>query len=360
MEEQWMQEALQLAALGLGFTYPNPPVGCLIVQAEEVVGRGYHPKAGEPHAEVFALREAGARAQGATAYVTLEPCSHFGRTPPCADALIEAGIARVYVAALDPNPLVAGRGVERLREAGLEVHIGLCAPEAMAQQAGFRTRICLGRPRVTYKYAQTLDGKIATLSGDSRWVSSPESRDMVHELRQTLDAIAVGSGTVLADDPELNVRLPQPRRQPVRVLFDRSGVISAQARAVSPETVIVTTPTTPTEHLAARGCRFVRAETLSDALQGLGELGLTSMLLEGGPTLAGAFLQAGLIDELWVFIAPKLLGAGRSPLHTPLIAQMQDAIALSHWSHQAVGPDILLRAQVHAIPSLQPLHTIRP
>ncbi|WP_216329026.1 bifunctional diaminohydroxyphosphoribosylaminopyrimidine deaminase/5-amino-6-(5-phosphoribosylamino)uracil reductase RibD [Deinococcus aestuarii] len=348
-----MREALELAVRGLGRTAPNPPVGCVIVRGGQMVGRGFHPRAGEPHAEVFALREAGEQARGGTAYVTLEPCSHFGRTPPCADALIAAGVSRVVVAAPDPNPRVGGRGMERLRAAGLEVVVGVLADEALRQQAGFRSLIVRGRPWVVYKYAMTLDGRVAAVTGDSRWVSGEAARALVHRWRDEFDALAVGSGTVLADDPELTARGLPAGRDPRPVIFDRRGRIPGGARALRPGTVIVTAPDTDTGHLERAGVHLLRAGDLADALTGLGALGITSLLLEGGPTLAGALLAADLVDEVRVFVAPKVLGAGISPLAAPGRERMGEARALADVTVTPVGSDVLMRGLLQGVPQLE-------
>ncbi|WP_407543425.1 bifunctional diaminohydroxyphosphoribosylaminopyrimidine deaminase/5-amino-6-(5-phosphoribosylamino)uracil reductase RibD (plasmid) [Deinococcus radiomollis] len=348
-----MREALILAQRGVGRTAPNPPVGCVMVQGGTVVGRGFHLKAGEPHAEVFALREAGERARGSTVYVTLEPCSHHGQTPPCADALIGAGIHRVVVATLDPNPAVSGRGVEKLRAAGIAVDVGILADEAVIQQAGFRSLVTWGRPWVVLKYAMTLDGKVATLSGDSRWVTGEAARTLVHHWRNELDAIAVGSGTVLADRPSLTTRNIDGGRNPVRVVFDRRGRTDPGAAVLGLGSILITGVETASEPHEARGTRVLRASSVQDALPLLGSLGLSTLLLEGGPALIDAFLEADLIDEVRVFVAPKLLGAGQSPLGAPSPKLMKQALDLSDSQVQQVGPDVLIQGRLHAIPTLE-------
>ncbi|WP_102125872.1 bifunctional diaminohydroxyphosphoribosylaminopyrimidine deaminase/5-amino-6-(5-phosphoribosylamino)uracil reductase RibD [Deinococcus planocerae] len=346
-----MAQALAEAARGLGRTAPNPPVGCVIVRGGEVVGRGFHPRAGEPHAEVFALREAGERARGATAHVTLEPCSHFGRTPPCADALIRAGVARVVVAALDPNPRVAGRGVQRLREAGIEVEVGVGEAEAVRQQAGFRSLVTRGRPWVVYKYAMTLDGKVAACGEGNGAVTSTEARAQVMRWRDELDAIAVGSGTVLSDDPALTTRGVEGGRDARPVIFDRRARTPVTARALRPGTVVVTAPDAQTSHLEGAGAVILRAGSLPDALSGLGELDLSSLLLEGGPGLASSFLAHGLVDEVCALIAPKLLGTGLTPLNNAA-RSMADARALSDVQVQPLGPDVLVTGLLNDVPRL--------
>jgi diaminohydroxyphosphoribosylaminopyrimidine deaminase/5-amino-6-(5-phosphoribosylamino)uracil reductase len=351
-----MREALVLAHWGQGRTAPNPPVGCVIVQGGAVVGRGFHPKAGEPHAEIFALREAGERARGSTVYVTLEPCSHHGRTPPCVDALIAAGVARVVVAALDPNPLVGGQGIDRLRQAGIAIDVGVFEEEAVLQQAGFRSLVTWGRPWVVLKYAMTLDGKVATLSGDSRWVTGEAARALVHSWRNELDAIAVGSGTVLADRPALTTRGIEHGRHPVRVVFDRRGRTDPGSPTLGPGSVLVTSDATSAAPYTDQGVRVFRASSLQEALLLLGSLGLSTLLLEGGPALVGAFLEAGLIDEVRAFVAPKLLGAGQSPLGAPMPKLMSQTLDLTDLQVRQVGPDVLMQGRLHAIPTLERSH----
>ena len=353
-DELWMRLALELAARGLGRTAPNPPVGCVLVKGGvAAVGSGFHAKAGEPHAEVFALREAGTRSEGATAYVTLEPCAHHGRTPPCADALIAAGVERVVVAVLDPNPLVAGSGVTRLRAAGLEVCWGVLEHEAVRQQAGFRSLIVRGRPWVVYKAAMTLDGKVAALSGASRWVSGAPARALVHRWRNEFDAVAVGSGTVLADDPHLGTRDVPGGRDARLVIFDRRGRTPLAARAIRPDSILITSSTTLTSAYEHSGVTVLHAENEVEALTGLGQLGISTVLLEGGPTLAGALLSAGLIDEVRVFIAPKLLGAGLTPLSAPFATSLDEAHPLQNVQVSCVSQDVLIQGYLHEIPHLE-------
>ncbi|ADY26735.1 riboflavin biosynthesis protein RibD [Deinococcus proteolyticus MRP] len=356
-DEDFMAQALAEAARGLGRTSPNPPVGCVLVQPNgsggEVVGRGFHPRAGEPHAEVFALREAGERARGATAYVTLEPCSHFGRTPPCADALMAAGVARVVVAAGDPNPQVNGRGLERLRAAGIAVQTGVLEAQAVRQQAGFRARMLLGRPFVIYKYAMTLDGKVAALeegggSEANGAVTGPEARARVMGWRNEADAIAVGVDTLLTDDPQLTTRGVVGGRDPRPVIFDRQGRTPPTARALRPGAVVVTAPGAEAPALADAGAVLLPAATLEEALRGLHDLGVSTLLLEGGPTLASAFAESDLIDEVRAFIAPKLLGAGLSPLAGPL-RRMNAAGMLDMYALEQLGADILVSASVRRV-----------
>ena len=347
--------ALDLAAKGLGRTSPNPPVGCVIVRGDQVVGRGYHERAGTPHAEAHALREAGDRARGATAYVTLEPCAHHGRTPPCADALVQAGLHRVVVSALDPDDRTAGRGVQRLREAGVVVDVGPGAEAAVAQQAGFRSVVGHGRPWTIWKYASTLDGRIAAEGGDARWVSGEEARALVHRWRDQVDAVAVGSGTILADDPALTTRGVEGGRDARAVVFDRRGRIAADARVVRPGTIVVTGTDVPeafTGRLLDEGVTVIAAATLRAGLEALGRNGIATLMLEGGATLAGAFLEADVIDEVRAFVAPRLLGSGLPVAVGAPRPRMSAAIDLHDLSVASVGRDVLVRGLVHAVPRL--------
>jgi diaminohydroxyphosphoribosylaminopyrimidine deaminase/5-amino-6-(5-phosphoribosylamino)uracil reductase len=323
-----MRAALALARRGLGTVWPNPSVGCVIVKDGRVVGRGWTGHGGRPHGETEALRRAGAAAQGATAYVTLEPCSHWGKTPPCADALIAAGLRRVVVSLEDPDPRVAGTGIESLRKAGLAVETGLCAAEAAELNAGFLQRVRIGRPLVTLKLATSLDGRIATASGESRWITGPPARERAHLLRATHDAILVGTDTVLADDPQLTCRLPGlADRSPVRVVIDRqlrippSARIIAEARQV-PTWVVTLRSADPGRQKSLRNAavEVIAAEPnaagaidLATALGLLGERGLTRLLVEGGGRLAAALLRAQLVDRLVWFDAPLLLGGDGIP-----------------------------------------------
>ncbi|HSA49146.1 MAG TPA: bifunctional diaminohydroxyphosphoribosylaminopyrimidine deaminase/5-amino-6-(5-phosphoribosylamino)uracil reductase RibD [Yinghuangia sp.] len=343
-----MRRAIALAARGLGTTSPNPVVGCVIVDAAgTVVGEGFHEVAGGPHAEVAALRESGDRARGGTAYVTLEPCAHTGRTGPCAQALVDAGVARVVFAVADPNPQAAG-GADVLRAAGVEVSGGLLAAEAALGNEAWLTATRLARPFTTWKYAATLDGRIAAADGTSRWITSGASRADVHALRATVDAVVAGSGTLLADDPHLAVRgdAARPRdRQPLRVVVDTAGRIPAAARVLdtAAPTLLATADDLPPEAAAALAGRVAgRAEILGlpRAADGRGvdlhalnkalfARGVRSVLLEGGPTLAGAYAAAGLVDKVVGYLAPVLLGAGPAALGPAGISSITDALRLT-------------------------------
>lgn len=340
-DEKFMQRALNLATKALGRTSPNPLVGCVIVKDEQVVGEGYHLKAGTPHAEVHALAAAGEQARDATAYVTLEPCSHFGRTPPCAEALIRAGVKRVVVAMNDPNPLVSGRGIALLREAGIQVDVGLMSQEASLMNEVFIKAITTDMPFVVYKTAMTLDGKIATETGDSRWVSSEASRHYVHQLRDRYDVILAGSETVRLDDPALTCRLANGR-DPVRLIIDGKLGITETAQvltssALSPCIIATTQAASPEKierlnHLT--GVEVWQYDTprhvpLEKLLRDLVARGWTSVLLEGGGGLAGTLLKEHCVDKIEFFIAPKLVGGnGPSPLSGLHIQLMADALEL--------------------------------
>ncbi|UGQ15288.1 bifunctional diaminohydroxyphosphoribosylaminopyrimidine deaminase/5-amino-6-(5-phosphoribosylamino)uracil reductase RibD [Yinghuangia sp. ASG 101] len=340
-----MRRAIALAARGLGTTSPNPVVGCVVLDAGgAVAGEGFHAVAGGPHAEVAALRAAGDRARGGTAFVTLEPCAHTGRTGPCTGALIDAGVARVVYAVSDPNPQAAG-GADVLRAAGVAVTGGLLAAEAARGNEAWLTATRLGRPFTTWKYAATLDGRVAAADGTSRWITSRASRADVHALRATVDAIVAGSGTLLADDPHLAVRGDAARatgRRPLRVVIDTAGRIPAAARVLddAAPTVVATADDLAPEAAAALAARVAdRAEIvpLPRAADGRGvdlpalnkalyARGVRGVLLEGGPTLAGAYAAAGLIDKIVGYLAPVLLGAGPAALGAAGITTITDAL----------------------------------
>lgn len=346
-----MRRAIELAARGLGSTSPNPVVGCVITDARgAVVGEGFHQKAGGPHAEVHALSAAGEKARGGTAYVTLEPCNHTGRTGPCAQALVEAGIARVVYAVGDPNPQATG-GADTLRAAGAEVEQGLLAEEAEAGNAAWLTSVRLGRPYVLWKYAATLDGRTAAEDGTSRWITSPEARADVHRLRAEADAVVVGSGTARTDDPHLAVRGIEGAVQPLRVVVD------TEAKAVRPgarvlddaaPTLVAVAEDADTAHLADTDVvRLPRAATGLDIpalLAALHGRGVRSVLLEGGPALAGAFVAAGAVDKVVGYLAPVLLGAGPAALTGAGITTIAEALRLELTETVRIGPDLRISA----------------
>lgn len=355
-----MAEAIDLARRVLGTTSPNPAVGAVIVRDGRVVGRGATRPPGGPHAERVALAEAGELARGATLYVTLEPCCHRGRTPPCTDAIIEAGIAEVHVATPDPNPLVHGRGIGALVDRGIRVVVGEHEAEARRLNEWFFKYIATGRPFILAKYAVTLDGKIAARTGDSRWVTGPTARAYVHRLRAQVDAVMVGVGTVLADDPALTARPeefggPPPARQPLRIVVDSRGRTPPQARVLdgAAPTLIATTPLADPENLKALEARGAEVLVLPAAggrvdlealISELGRRELAWVLVEGGGRLLGSLFDLGLIDRVAAFIAPKLVGGAAAPgpvggLGRP---KMADAVRLEDVETDRLGEDLLV------------------
>ncbi|HEY9370658.1 bifunctional diaminohydroxyphosphoribosylaminopyrimidine deaminase/5-amino-6-(5-phosphoribosylamino)uracil reductase RibD [Streptomyces sp.] len=345
-----MRRAVTLAARGLGSTSPNPVVGCVVLDASgHQVGEGWHQRAGGPHAEVHALRAAGALARGGTAYVTLEPCAHTGRTGPCAQALIEAGISRVVYAVGDPNPQASG-GADVLRAAGVEVEQGLLADEAEAVNIAWLTSVRRGRPFVRWKYAATLDGRIAAADGTSRWISSAESRADVHRLRAEADAVVVGGGTLRADDPHLAVRGIEGAVQPLRVAIDTRATILPTARVLddAAPTLLVVGEDADTRHLP--GVELLRLPLhdgrigVHDLLPRLYARGVRSILLEGGPTLTGAFVLGGAVDQVVGYLAPVLLGAGPAALVDAGITTITRALRLDITETVRIGPDLRITA----------------
>ena len=355
-DAELLDRALDLAERGRRSASPNPLVGCVIARDGRVLGEGWHRRRGEPHAERNALDACTESVEGATAYVTLEPCSHHGRQPPCADAFIAAGIARVLCAIGDPNPEVDGRGFARLRAAGIAVELAGGRQEARArrQNAAFRTYVVRSRPFVLLKLAATLDGRIATGAGESRWISSPESRRLVHDWRADFDAVAVGSGTALADDPELLPRDADPPavRLPLRVVFDRRGRLAAGSRlarsAAAGPVARVAPPAAPPP---PAGIEALEAASLEEALRALGAREVTSLLVEGGAELAAGLLRAGLVDALALFLAPLLIGGDGRPLLGPLgVSALAEAPALLDTTVRAVGPDMLVEGLLQPLP----------
>lgn len=360
-DERYMARALELARRGRFTTMPNPNVGCVIVRDGEVVGEGWHQRAGEPHAEVHALRMAGEKARGATAYVTLEPCSHHGRTPPCCDALIAAGVSRVVAAMQDPNPQVAGRGLYRLQQAGIAVSHGLMMAEAEALNRGFLKRMRTGFPWVQLKLGASLDGRTAMASGESQWITSPEARRDVQRLRAQSSAILSSSATVLADDPSLTVRwrelAPETQslldestlRQPLRVIVDSQNRVTPQHKLITQPGETWLMRAAPDQLAWPESVTQIavppRGEQLDlvALMMLLGKRQVNSLWVEAGASLAGALLQAGIVDELIVYLAPKLLGdAARGLCQLPGLEQLADAPAFSFSDVRQVGPDLRL------------------
>jgi diaminohydroxyphosphoribosylaminopyrimidine deaminase / 5-amino-6-(5-phosphoribosylamino)uracil reductase len=355
-----MARALELAARGQGWVEPNPMVGCTIVQDDEIVGEGFHQKFGGPHAEVEALAVAGPRARGATAYITLEPCCHHGKTGPCTQALIAAGVRRAVIALVDPFAQVAGAGIAELERAGIDVEVGLLVAESRALVAPYLKLLATGRPWVIAKWAMTLDGKTASAAGDSRWISGPESRAVVHALRGRVDAIMIGRGTALTDDPLLTAR-PPGARVATRVVVDSLASLEAGSQLVrtARETpVMVATseqaPSARRERLAAAGCEVLvcagesAQQRLARLLEELGRRRMTNILVEGGGLLTGALADAGQIDEVHAFIAHKLIGGQSAP--GPLAgegrAPMAAALALDSPTVERTGEDVYVHGRL--------------
>lgn len=351
----WMARALQLAERGLHTTSPNPRVGCVLVKDGKNIGEGWHERAGEPHAEVHALRVAGKAARGATAYVTLEPCSHHGRTPPCADALIAAGVTRVVVAMQDPNPLVAGRGVAKLKAAGIAVECGLMEAAARELNIGFVSRMTRGTPWVRSKIAASLDGRTALANGVSKWITGGAARQDVQQWRARSCAVLTGIGTVLADDPQLNVRDSGTTRQPLRVVLDTELRISVDAKILQGGNVLIYTASADVakqDTLRGRGADVVVMQavknglSLSAVLGDLAKRGINEVLVEAGKTLNGALLKAGLVDELVLYLAPQLLGdTARGLADLGELTQLEQRVALAWQDVRHVGNDIRITAR---------------
>lgn len=361
--EYWMTKALQLAQKGLFTTHPNPRVGCVLVKQDELIGQGYHVKAGEGHAEVNALANAKQDVSGATAYVTLEPCSHQGKTPPCADALIKAGVACVVYGMQDPNPEVAGNGLAKLKAAGIEVVGPILDAECEALNPGFNKRMREGLPFVRVKLAMSLDGRTAMESGESQWITGPDARLDVQKWRAQSDAIVTGIGSVLADNPSMTVRIDEQGqqvdaktvRQPLRVIMDTALSIVPEAKILYPSSqacVFAIEKEVEAEHLEVLQQKGVQVKfspsgddgrlDLIDAMEQLADMGINEVLLETGAELAGGFLQAGLIDEIVVYMAPKLLGSSARALFQLPLEVMADAVDLQLKSVRQVGQDLRL------------------
>ncbi|MDO9354857.1 MAG: bifunctional diaminohydroxyphosphoribosylaminopyrimidine deaminase/5-amino-6-(5-phosphoribosylamino)uracil reductase RibD [Solirubrobacteraceae bacterium] len=366
MDRGHLARALELAQRGRGAVHPNPMVGCVIVSPDgSVAGEGWHARFGGPHAEVAALADAGEAARGATAYVSLEPCCHTGKTGPCTEALAAAGIARVVVASDDPSEKANGRGLGNLRDEGIEVSV-LPATDELAHAARllnqpFRKQARTGLPWVLHKAASTLDGKVASRTGDAKWITSEESRERGHRWRSELDAVVVGIGTALADDPQLTARTTGVVRQPRRVVFDAEARLPVSSKLMQeapeiPITVIVSraAPRGAVAALSTSGAEVIVASgeneqaRVKSALEQLGEAGITSILLEGGPHLAGSFYDAGAVDELRLFVAPKLIGGrgARSIVEGVGIEKVGDALEALDWSWEASGRDLLVTARL--------------
>ena len=348
-DQIWMRRAIELARQGQYSTKPNPNVGCVIVKDGVVVGEGFHPKAGQPHAEVFAMRQAGEQAHGATAYVTLEPCAHYGRTPPCAKGLVEAGVAKVVVACPDPNPLVAGKGVQILKDAGIDVQVGICEDEAHPLNDGFLKAMATGMPYVRVKIASSLDGRTAMASGESKWITGIEARQDVQHWRAISGGVITGIETVLADDCQLNVRslngIDDISRivQPKRIILDRQGRLPLTAKILEqPETVMVMGPYR--QELADLGVIQLEIQPLKELLQYLVQQHqIYDVLVEAGATLSSAFLQEKLVDELISYVAPTLLGQTARSMFNAEFSQMAEQLRFKLQDVTRLGDDVRFR-----------------
>lgn len=357
--EQYMARAIQLAERGLYTTDPNPRVGCVLVKNDQIIAEGWHMRAGEGHAEVNALHQAGSEAAGADCYVTLEPCSHFGRTPPCVDALINARVKRVFIAMSDPNPIVSGAGIKRLQDAGIEVRCDILAVQSEKLNPGFCQLMRIGRPYVRSKLAMSLDGRTAMASGESKWITGPEARTDVQKLRARSSAILTGIGTVLADDPMLNVRpgqgdkdwypSQQKVRQPLRVIVDGQMRIPENARLLQQDRVLLATAV---DKAAPGGIESVVLPgdgdiiDLNALMAVLAQREINEVMVEAGGVLNGALLQARLIDELVIYMAPKLMGdMARGVFHLPGMETMAQNISLNISDMRAIGRDWRITAK---------------
>ena len=352
----YMTRALRLAEKGLYTTTPNPRVGAVIVKEDEIVGEGWHEKAGEPHAEIHALKEAGESASGATLYVTLEPCSHYGRTPPCAEAVVASGISRVVVAMKDPNPLVSGRGIERLEQAGISVECGLLQNEAFELNPGFVMRMNTGRPWVRVKVASSLDGKTALSNGISQWITGPAARRDGHRYRARSCAILTGIGTVLADDPALTARDVGTSRQPPVFVLDSRLRISTQAKIFDGKLTIVSALENreKREELEAAGAEVIHVPgegvrvDLHLLMKELGRRGVNELHVEAGESLNGSLLEAGLVDEIVFYIAPHLMGSrGKGMFDLPALIDMDKRREMKMLDFRMVGRDLRIIGRPH-------------
>jgi diaminohydroxyphosphoribosylaminopyrimidine deaminase/5-amino-6-(5-phosphoribosylamino)uracil reductase len=350
-DRKMMQRCLQLARQALGKTSPNPLVGSVIVKDDRIIGEGFHPQAGQPHAEVFALQEAGTNAQGATVYVNLEPCNHYGRTPPCTEALIKAGVAKVFVGIVDPDPRVAGKGIARLREAGIEVVVGVEEADCLVLNEAFIHRILHQRPFGILKYAMTLDGKIATITGHSSWVTSESSRHLVHRLRSACDAIIIGGNTVRKDNPQLTTH-GVSSHNPLRVVMSRSLDLPSQCHLwntdIAPTVVFTESPNNldSIDLLQDKGVEVITVDSLTPktVMEHLYQRELSSVLWECGGILASRAIYDRAVQKVMAFIAPKIIGgiAAPSPIADLGLTQMTDALQLNKIKLQTIESDILI------------------
>lgn len=359
-----MQTAIALARNGIGKTSPNPAVGAVIVKNGRIIGKGYHKKAGSAHAELNALKQAGIKAKGAEMYVTLEPCSHFGRTPPCTDVIIKAGIKKVFIGMKDPNPLVSGKGIRHLKDAGIDVEAGILEAQCRGINEAYIKYITTKTPFVTLKIASTLDGKIATAAGESKWITGKAARRFAHRMRRDADAVMVGIGTVLKDNPELTTRLVKGK-DPVRIVVDSKLRIPANARVLNKKrgSVIIATTKGRDQVSGNRGQKIKKIEAagaevlelpsktgkvdLKALMKELGKKEITNLIIEGGSTLSAASLKDGIVDKIVIFYAPRILGKEGLPMIERLgIRRLKDAVSLTRLEYRKIGEDILVEGYV--------------
>jgi diaminohydroxyphosphoribosylaminopyrimidine deaminase/5-amino-6-(5-phosphoribosylamino)uracil reductase len=357
-DEKYMALALKLAERGKGRTSPNPSVGAIIVQKEKIVGQGYHKRPGEPHAEVEALRSAGSKARGSTLYLNLEPCSHQGRTPPCTESIIKSGIKKVVVALKDPNPLVNGKGIKRLRSAGIEVKSGVLRKPALRLNEGYIKYITTGKPFIILKTAASLDGKIATSQGDSKWITGARAREYTHRLRGEMDGILVGIGTVLADDPYLRANSKERRknqREPVKIIVDTKLRTPLRAKVLSPPAIIATTKGASPKKVSVlrkKGIEVLIIEekegkvNLRKLIKELGKREITNLMIEGGAEINTSFLKENLVDKILFFIAPQIIGGRKSSVGELGIFKLRDALHLSGITFKRFADDLLIEGYI--------------
>jgi len=359
--ENYMWLAIKLALKAQGYTSPNPLVGALIVKNGKIMGQGFHHRAGTPHAEINALKKAGDQAQGAELYLNLEPCSHFGRTPPCVDAIIRKKIKKVFVGMVDPNPLIRGKGIKKLKEAGIEVTTGILEKECNKLNEVFIKYITTKRPFVILKVATSLDGRIAAESGDSQWITNEKSREYVHQLRSAVDAVLVGIGTVKKDDPLLTCRLKSRKgKDPIRIIVDSTLTISPKAKVLnlnsSAPTIIATTPKASLKKRALIEKKAIRVLVIPSPdrvdlqllMEVLGKEEITSVLIEGGREINTSALQSGIVDKVLFFYAPKIIGGEKAPLMVggEGIARVKDALVLHNITTQRFGDDVMIEGYI--------------
>ena len=349
---EYMKKAIELGRKGVGRTAPNPPVGAVIVKDGRIIGEGFHPKAGKPHAEIYALNSCTENPAGSTLYVTLEPCCHYGKTPPCTEAIIKAGIKRVVYAVEDPNPEVACKGIRALANAGIEVLAGVCSQEAGELFGWYSKWMKTGIPFVTLKAAMTLDGYIAASNGGSKWISSEESRQFVHELRNRMDAVLIGIGTALADDPLLTCRM-NDGRDPMRIIIDKNLEIPSDAKCLGDKCIIVTAASSKRIDITDTGAKIIHTvlnkEELFDwvgIFRLLGDMGMHSVLVEGGSSIISSLLKTSIVDKIVLFIAPKILGSGIKLVSWDKTSRIEDALDLMIDNVQTKGGDIMVEASL--------------